>query len=222
MKNKSYIDFHSTNMFKAIFSFICLFIIMFLILVMIRGFIKNAYLAYTITYTLLTIYIFIKERKYLCKSMKSIKKDFKDNCKNLVTVICILFILEYLFNALFIHILGHEPNNNAILVESFNGNNIIIILYYVLIIGPILEELIFAYPYSEVNNRTIAYIFYSILFALFHVMSSSTLLDLLFIIPYLCMSFAFGYGFYKTNNIFLSIITHSINNLIAFVLLFIL
>ncbi|MCR5223770.1 MAG: CPBP family intramembrane metalloprotease, partial [Bacilli bacterium] len=79
----------------------------------------------------------------------------------------------------------------------------------------------FTYPYKDNKNKLAAYISMSIVFALMHITSATSIFDTLYLIPYLCMTFAFNYGFYKTNNVFVSIGVHTINNIIAYVLLFI-
>lgn len=221
MKDKKIFDLHSTSVFRALFAFICLFIIDFVLLVFVNSFIKNQYLVYTIVYTLLAIILFIKEKDRLIKPLFTIKKDIKKSFKSVLIVVITLLIIEFIINGILIKIIGHGPSNNQVIIDSFTGANIFLILYYALIICPIVELLIYIYPYNNVKNKTAAFIIYSTIFALFHMASTPSLVDLLYFIPYLCMSFAFGYGFYKTNNIYVSIITHSLNNLLAFVLLFI-
>jgi len=89
-----------------------------------------------------------------------------------------------------------------------------------ILLGSILESLLFIYPFNKINTLP-AFFVYTILFALSHLMYSNNMLDLLFIIPYILMSLGFYYSFYKTNNIFVSIIIHILNNLISFMLIFI-
>ena len=221
MSKNKYIDLNTNSIFKAILSFMCLFVLQYALIVFANSFIKNKYLVYTIVYTLLGIFLFLKSKDDLVKAFKNIKKDIKNKLKNIVIVTIVLLIIEFILNFILIKIIGHQPPNNQIMVESFKGANILLIIYYMLIIGPIIESLIYYYPYHNVKNKLASYILYSLVFALMHMTATSNLLELLYIVPYLCMSFAFGYGFYKTNNIYVSIITHSINNVLAFMLLFI-
>ena len=221
MKKDKIFDLHSTSIFKALFAFICLFVIEMLLLVFVNGFIKNQYLVLSIVYTLFAIFIVYKEKYYLIKPLFTIKKDFKKDWKQLLIIICGLFILEFVLNYILLKIIGNQPSNNQVIIDSFKGANALLIIYYIIIISPAVESFIYMYPFNSVKNRLLSYIVYSIIFALLHMTSTASLIELLYIIPYLLMSFAFGYGFYKTNNIYVSIITHSLNNLLTFVLLFI-
>ena len=154
-------------------------------------------------------------------SIKNIKKDSKKDIKQIIFITILLLVLEFISNYIIIKIVGHNPNNNNNLIKVLNKGNKILMIFNLLITGPIGESFLFIYPFNDVKNKKLAYIIYSILFAIAHMTSSNNLIDLLFIIPYMFMSFAFGYSFYKTNNIFMSIIVHSLNNLVALMLLFI-
>ena len=215
------IDFNSKSIFKALFTFICLFIINTFILVLLQSFIKNTFILYNITYIIMFIPIFLVNKNSLINSFKNIKKDTKGRLKNIIFVVVVILLLEVLFNFALYKITGHYAPNNEMLNKYVEKENIIHSLIYASIMAPLVEGLMFMYPYKEASNKKRAYITYSLVFALFHMTSTSNLIDLLYLIPYLMMSFAFGYGFYKTNNIYVSIVTHSINNIISFMLLFI-
>ena len=215
------INFKSDNIFNALFTTIVLFILEIAMISMFVKIIEHSFLSHSVVYTIFILTIFILERKTLIKMFKSLKNDIKDKEKNLLTVIISLLIFTVVSNTLLVMILGHQPGNDQAIVDAMKDNNIIIFFIYSVILAPVIEALIYFYPYRNVKNTKAAFIVSSLVFALLHITTSNNLLDLLFLIPYLSMSFAFTYGFFKTKNIYLSMITHSINNLIAFVLLFI-
>ena len=221
MKKFKPINFNSTNIFYAIFTTMFLFILEIATISMFVKVIDHSFLSHSIVYIIFITAIFILEKKTLIKMFKSLKDDIKQNKKSLLIVTISLFIFVIVSNLLLIKLLGHKPTNDQVIIAALSENNIVIFLIYSVILSPIIEALLYFYPYKNIKNKVLACIVSSVIFALFHLTTSNNALDLLFLIPYLAMSFMFTYGFFKTNNIYLSIITHAINNLIAFVLLFI-
>lgn len=220
-KESKLFNLHSPNIFMSAICFFMLYIISTIGYGLAYSITNNINTLYISKYIILIVLILIKDHKYIINSMKNIKEDSKKDIKQIVFLTILLLILEFISNYIIIKIVGHNPNNNDILIKSLNKSNKIIMIFNLLVTGPIGESLLYIYPYGDVKNRKMAYITYSIFFAISHITSANNLLDLLFIIPYMLMSFAFGYSFYKTNNIFMSIIVHSLNNLIALMLLFI-
>jgi hypothetical protein len=181
--------------------------------------IKQPFLSYSIVYIIFIITLFIIERKTLIKMFKTLKSDLKGNYKNVIKVSTSLLVLEFILNYVLIKVTGHQPNNNQIIIDALKDNGYFIFLIYSIILCPILETIIYFYPYQKVKHAKLGFVISSLVFALTHITSANNLLDLLFVIPYISMSFAFNYGFFKTKNIYVSIIIHSINNILAFVLL---
>ena len=215
------IDFNSKNVFKALFTTITLMVGNLFSIAFLSIVIKNSFIAHVIVYTIFILFIFLCNKRNLIDSFKNIKKDIKSNYKSILLYTLLFLLLEFIANFIIIKLTGKNINNNVTLMNVFNEKNKVLFISYILLIGPIFESLMMIYPYKEIPNKKLAYIFMTIIFALFHLMNASTLLELLFFIPYLFMGFAFNYSFYKTNNIYLSIIIHSINDLIVFVLLLI-
>ena len=221
MKKYKPINFQSTSIFGALFTTMILFVLEVLMITMFVEVVKQPFLSYSIVYIIFILTLFIIERKNLIKLLKSFKNDIKDSCKQIIIVSVSLLLLEFIINLILIKIIGHQPNNNQIIIDALKDNGYFIFLIYSIILCPILEAIIFFYPYQKVKHTKLAFVISSLVFALFHITSSNNLVDTLFLIPYLSMSFAFTYGFFKTKNIYVSIITHSINNILAFVLLLI-
>jgi membrane protease YdiL (CAAX protease family) len=47
----------------------------------------------------------------------------------------------------------------------------------------------------------------------------STPIEIVYIIPYLLLSFGIGYGFYKSGNILMSTVIHILNNILAIMII---
>ena len=92
--------------------------------------------------------------------------------------------------------------------------------FNVMIYAPITEELIFRKSIREfINNKWIYALISGLVFGGLHAISSITdIISLLYLIPYCSLGIIFGLLYYKTNNIFSTIIIHSIHNAIAFIL----
>lgn len=83
------------------------------------------------------------------------------------------------------------------------------------IISPIIEELVWRQSVYDICKNKWIYIFSSgIIFGALHVFSSpiTSIIDVLYLIPYCSMGIAFAYTQYKTKNIIPSITLHVIHN----------
>ncbi len=159
-------------------------------------------------------------RKKIKTDIKNFKEDFKKYGKNILLISTILIVAEILINILLTSF-GIKSGNQSLAISELSRSNIPMILYYI-IVGTIAEETCFRLPYAYCkSNKLVKYIFYSVIFASIHIFASSSLIELLYIIPYLSLSFGIGYGFYKTDNILMSTMVHIINNSIAIMLILI-
>ena len=216
------LDFESTNIFKCFFTTITLLILQTVLVAGLVAFFKNSFIIYIIVDIIFITLLYFINKKYIDKCIKDFKKDIKKNGKNILLVTSILLLIEFIINFIIMKLTGTKITSNELLLNEANNKNLILLFIYVIITCPIYETMIMLLPYNNFKNRKTVFIFVSIVFALIHLTSASTLIDLLYLIPYLLMSFAFNYGYYKSNNILMSIIAHSINDLIVFVLLLVL
>lgn len=158
---------------------------------------------------------------------KDLKKDFKDFIKNkddymdvgircwiigLITMFAANYILNFVLHA------GGANNEKAVqtMIQSFP----LLMIIDAGILAPFNEEIVFRKSIREVfQNKWLFLIVSFLLFGGAHVISSSkTLLDFLYIIPYGALGTAFAYAYYKTNNIFTSIVLHTSHNLILIII----
>lgn len=211
------LDFRSTSYFKAILTTILLYIIHLVCLGTFVYFSGNNYLSYVLANTFLIVVIFLLERKRLTEAIKNIKKDGKGKILNIFIVTVSLLLLEFIVNFILIKIIGKVPDNTTNIIASINDNKAYMIPYFIntIVLLPIVESLIYFYPFNNIKKSVTKFIVYTVMFALFHMIASSSLLDLLFVIPYLILSFAITYGYYKTDNIIYPMFAHMFNNILA-------
>ena len=98
--------------------------------------------------------------------------------------------------------------------------------FEVVLIAPFMEEMVFRYGLRKAWGKNKAFPLISgLVFGLLHALTGisslevSELLELLYIIPYGALGYAFGYLYNKTDNIFFSMSVHMTHNLISFLLI---
>lgn len=146
-------------------------------------------------------------------------KDFKENKKDYLKLIFKTLLIGLIFIIIANLIISHFnelPQNELTLRKEIKLYPIYYILN-ILILGPIMEEILFRYTFTVIKNKYIYLIVTTIVFAFLHMQKIPE--DLIYLISYSLMSLTFTYPFYKTNNIINSIITHSVYNLISLILI---
>lgn len=177
-------------------------------------------LSYFLSYIITLLIIILKFRDNLKDDIKNIKKDLKGNVLKLLLIHFSFIIAMYLANLILYSLIGNISNNEEGIRSTLFTSPILMSLS-ICILGPITEELTFRYPYKNIkSNRKITFIIYTLIFASMHILLSSSLLNLLYIIPYTFLSLSFGYSFYKTNNIIPAIFFHILNNTFTTIILF--
>ena len=161
---------------------------------------------------------------------KDLIKDFKDYKKNFKS--CFKIGFNYWFKGLFIMVASSFFLSlfNLGLTTNEEANRSLIFAYPLfeipeaVIIAPLLEELVFRRSLKKFTTNIHIYAFTTgIIFGGIHIISSLTNpINLLFLIPYSAMGVAFGYAYFKTNNIYTTISVHSMHNLITIIEYFIL
>ena len=149
---------------------------------------------------------------------RNLKEDSKD-LKNKFNYKYLLFgaimsIITIGVDYLLVKYLGHNAANQTEIVSMLKKSPIIMILGTVIFV-PFAEELIYRFPYRK-SNKVISLIISSLVFAGAHMVGTD---EIIFIIPYLLLSFTIGYTYFKTDNIYMSYFVHAINNLINVLLL---
>ena len=90
------------------------------------------------------------------------------------------------------------------------------------VIAPIIEEFVFRKSIRDVIDNKLLFILVSGLsFGAIHVISSISLTNLLYLIPYASLGICLSIIYYKTDSIFSSILIHMLHNGLVLLLLFI-
>ena len=159
---------------------------------------------------------------------KSIKKDiikyFNHNFfSNLgISVVYWLsgLVIMVISNYIIAIVMNGQLAENEELVRNMVATYPWYMAFNIMIYAPITEELIFRKSIRDIcNNKWIYVIASGLIFGGLHVISSLTnIASLLYLIPYCSLGITFALLYYKTNNIFSSIIAHSLHNTLALIL----
>lgn len=168
-----------------------MFIILFSCVVYMPGWIKK---------------IFERNRKRLGKNIiQSMQKCVKEIGMFIPVWLIVNFIITFVM-------IGETANDTSIATSFYDApilNSIILI-----IIGPIIEEIIFRFlPYKFIKNKTLYIIVSSVIFAAMHVRNDEN--SLYYIWFYMMTSLYYGYRYHKTKDIWVTISIHSFDNFIA-------
>lgn len=165
---------------------------------------------------------------------KEIKKDylkFKDNIgsniKNIIKLFLIFLIIKYIVSfitAIIMTILKLDTSSitsvNQNIIESYVKSAPLLMVFTVSILGPFYEEILFRLGFKKVFNKGIIFIIISgFVFGLMHIFpleeGISLILGIVQSISYVTMGLFLAYTYNKTDNIFISIGLHFLNNFIS-------
>lgn len=183
-------------------------------------------LANLLLYLFLTIFFVLIYHKDIKKDLK----DFKNNYKNILKI-----TLNFWIKGLFIMLVSSfiigmfnisENANQEANIELLKQMPIVEIICAT-IFAPITEELVFRRSLKNfTTNKHIFALTTGIIFGFVHVTSSldslSSLIMLVYLVPYSSLGVAFGYAYKETDNIFGTICIHAMHNAISLLELIIL
>lgn len=167
------------------------------------------------------IFIF---RKELVEDFKKLKSKILKSLIIMVVFGIVLYFSSYLISLLYGKFGIGDSNNQELIVRMVKINPFVV-FFSVVILAPVSEELIFRKSiYNVTNNKVVFYICSTLIFGLIHMTSTSTenmLNWFLMLIPYCLSGLILATAYERTDNIYVSIVAHAINNLVAYCLLFI-
>ncbi len=136
------------------------------------------------------------------------KKDLKIAYKNWIFGLAIMFVSNII-----ISLFSHSIATN----ESYNRELLFKMPLYAIsamvIIAPFIEELIFRLSIRDIFTNKWRYAIVSgFIFGLMHLITATSLIEFLYIIPYGALGFFFAKTVYETDNIICSILTHMTHN----------
>lgn len=163
---------------------------------------------YIIQITLLIIPMFNElKRDYI-----AFKNNFKQYLSNMLPRFGIIIIVYMISNLSVMYFISSIPTNQAII----NTWPIYITAIVAIIIAPLTEELMFrGFIKKFIKNDILFVIVSSLVFGGLHVAVATNLQEVLFIIPYSLLGFAFSLNYVKTKNIASNIFLHSAWNSLA-------
>lgn len=167
-----------------------------------------------IAYILLTIYYIIIYKKDLKEYIKTFKiKNIKTTIIYWIIGFILMMISNYIINYI---IIPNGLSNNEVGNRQLLFNNKLIYSLILCIFIPFLEEISFRLEFKKnIKNKNLFLIISSLSFALLHILSTTKLIELLYIVPYLILGLTFSKIYIKTNNILYNIIAHMLHNTIT-------
>lgn len=155
-------------------------------------------------------------------SFEDYKKNFKKNIKIILKYWLIGFVLMLLSNLVINYLImgGIAPNEeaNREVLELYPLYSIIDVVF----IAPFVEELLFRLNFKGVFKERTTYVLASgLLFGFAHVMlSCSSLMDLIYMIPYSILGISFAMIAYDTDNVLSSVTAHMLHNALSILIIF--
>lgn len=207
------------NIFICILMTLGLSILTSLVLAIVYKIARNWAVAYIICYLIMIILLGKWFKRDLIDNAKSFKEDLKNNWLNILIMTIIFTILLYISNYIIVKYMNGLASNEIMARNQLDYSPILMGINLVLL-APIVEEIIYRLPYRRINkHKLLNYFVYSFVFALAHIAVINGLKELLYLIPYSFLSLSIGYSFYKTDNIYMSMIVHILNNFINVMIL---
>lgn len=166
-------------------------------------------IAYLLIYILMILIISLFFIKSLTDDFMSFKKKYiKIAFKNWALGFTCMFVS----NLYLTYFIGNIASNEATNRELLSTNPILSILLMVIIV-PLLEEIIFRLNIKKAfKNKYIFCIISALIFGGMHLIGSSSLKELLYIIPYGSLGFFFAKAYYESDNIYTSVLAHMFHN----------
>ena len=214
---------------KKIFTILKVFILLVLLLMFKQTFISyfpnnlstiSKVILFVISDLIVLAILFIVYRKTLIKDFKNYFKDFLNNFEQSFKYYLVVLIIMIISNLIIVVFINNKIASNEESVRSLIDILPLYMIFSVSIFAPLTEELIFRKGIREIFNNKYLYIIISgIFFASMHVTSEDLGINtLLYLIPYSSLGITFAYTYYKTNNIFSTIMLHSFHNTMAIII----
>ncbi len=166
-------------------------------------------------YLVLVSLLFLKDLKVEFKRFKSnFKKCMDTGFKYWMLGLVIMFVSNIIINLIIFK--GNIAANEELNRQALMGNPVYTILSAALL-GPIIEELLFRKNMDGIfKNKYVFAIISGLLFGFMHTIADlSNILNLLYIIPYGGLGFAFAMMYKETNTTLTNIVMHMLHNLIT-------
>lgn len=143
-----------------------------------------------------------------------LKKNHKKYFSNYFKFYLIGLAIMYISNAILIFVFNGGLAGNEESIRSILLVHPIYVYISAVLIAPSVEELVFRGAIKNIIPNSILYILCSgLIFGGMHLVGNITsIIDLLYIIPYSSLGIAFAYIYSKTDNIFVTMMLHTMHN----------
>lgn len=186
---------------------------------------NNNYLLYNLTqilanFIIMTIILIIYHKSIIEDFCNFKKENLSIGARYWLMGLGIMLIINYLIVILGSGIADNEEGNRTLLTTMLPYA-----LFSMVIYAPVTEEIIFRKSLRKAfDNKYIYAIVSGLIFGFLHSLSEvfgGNIIGILYIISYGALGFSFALSYYKTNNIFTSIIFHAIHNSMAIIIILI-
>ena len=176
---------------------------------------------------IMLIIIFLIYRKDTIKDFKNYFKNFGQNFETSFKYYIAGLGIMIVSNLVIAFFFKGASANNEEAVRNLISLYPVYMLFSVAIYAPFVEENIFRKSIKNIivtnkNSKWAKYLYIFVsgfVFALLHIVGMANgLIDYLYVIPYLALGIAFAALYYKSDNIFSSIIVHALHNTVAVLL----
>jgi len=162
----------------------------------------------------LMIMLFIFYSKSIKENLKDLKLNFKSYIKDNFKYYVIGLLIMIISNIIISFFIEGNSTNETLIREYINIMPIYMI-FSSCIYAPFTEEMVFRKSLRNCFNNKVLYILLSgLIFGSMHLLSASSIVELVFLIPYSALGCVFAYMYYKTNNIFVPMTFHMVHNTI--------
>ena len=211
------------KIFKNVITYICLITILPLFF---KNIIKSSEVFNSwgtiLIYLMTGLVIYFLNYSEINNMFKKYKNNWSKNLKKNVLTWIIGFLIMMISNYIVITLITKKLTINEEIIREMYNNYIISTIIINVLIVPFLEEMVFRLGFNEINNKYIYILTSSVLFAFLHIIGSlESVLSILYILPYFAIGMTLGIIYYRSQNIFDSILIHAIHNLVVLIFYFI-
>lgn len=181
---------------------------------------SNTFISYTTNLLIYFLDLLIVSLFFLPMLVDNLYNFKRENIKIAFKNWGIGFLCMLISNLYLNYFVGNMATNEVSNREFLFANPIISVLLMA-IVAPILEEVVFRLNIKKAfKNKYVFCIVSGLLFGGMHLLSSTSLKELLYIIPYGSLGFFFAKAYYETDNIYTSIIAHMFHNSLSIFFIF--
>lgn len=172
------------------------------------------------------LFLIISYHSFIKKDFNDFKKNLNKNITYIIKIFVIFMVVKYLISVLatlLMMALGYDVSSvtsqNQKLIEEYVKSSPVLMVISTAFLAPFYEEILFRMGIKKViSNKYLFVIISGLLFGLLHVFPLDGIplgLGILQSVVYVTMGIFLAYSYQKTDNIFISIGLHFLNNFLS-------